>query len=157
MDPRRKILTHGQASVSMITAILFQVMQLYRICEFADKTTVLNVLFPHIESKEYFDDRLADTLDALFQYGLGDLETQITKHMIKTFGIQNSTCHNDTTTGSTYGNCANKKTGESITIDFGHSKKHRNDLKQFVWSLSVSEDSAFPLFQEAYSAKYHDI
>ena len=157
MDPRRKILTHGQASVAMITAILFQVMQLYRICEFADKTTVLSVLFPHIESKEYFDDRLADTLDALFQYGLGDLETQITQHMIKTFGIQNSTCHNDTTTASTYGNCANNKTDESITIDFGHSKKHRKDLKQFVWSLSVSQDSAFPLFQEAYSGNTADV
>jgi len=28
MDPRRKILTHGQASVAMITAILFQVMRI---------------------------------------------------------------------------------------------------------------------------------
>ncbi|MDZ7758946.1 MAG: IS1634 family transposase [Desulfovermiculus sp.] len=157
MDPRRKILTHGQASVAMITAILFQVMQLYRICEFADKTTVLSVLFPDIKPEEYFDDRLADTLDALFQYGLGDLETQITKHMIETFGIQNNTCHNDTTTGSTYGNCANNKTDESITIDFGHSKKHRKDLKQFVWSLSVSKDSAFPLFQEAYSGNTADV
>ncbi|CAB1065449.1 hypothetical protein D1BOALGB6SA_10246 [Olavius sp. associated proteobacterium Delta 1] len=27
LDPRRKILTHGQAAVAMITAILFQVMQ----------------------------------------------------------------------------------------------------------------------------------
>lgn len=157
MDPRRKALTHGQASVAMITAILFQVMQLYRICVFADKTSILNVLFPDIKPEEYFDDRLADTLDALFQSGLGDLETQITKHMIKTFGIQNDTCHNDTTTGSTHGDCANKKTPGSITIDFGHSKKHRKDLKQFVWSLSVSEDSAFPLFQQAYSGNTADV
>ena len=37
LDPRRKILTHGQAAVAMITAILFQVMQLYRICKFASE------------------------------------------------------------------------------------------------------------------------
>ena len=35
LDPRRKLLTHGQAAVAMITGILFQVMQLYRICKFA--------------------------------------------------------------------------------------------------------------------------
>jgi len=157
MDPRRKTLTHGQASVALITAILFQVMQLYRICEFANKTTILNILFPDIKPEDYFDDRLADTLDALFQSGLGDLEIQITKHLIKIFGIQNDICHNDTTSGSTYGDCANKKTSESITIDFGHSKKHRKDLKQFVWSLSVSQDSAFPLFQEAYSGNTADV
>jgi len=35
VDPRRKVLTHGQAAMAMITGILFQVMQLYRICQFA--------------------------------------------------------------------------------------------------------------------------
>jgi len=29
LDPRRKVLTHGQASMAMITGILFQVLQLY--------------------------------------------------------------------------------------------------------------------------------
>ena len=54
LDPRRKILTHGEASVAMITSILFQVLQLYGVCK------------------------------------------------------------------------------------YGYSKKHRQDLNQFVWSLSVS-------------------
>ena len=39
-DPRRKVLTHGQAAVAMITAILFQVMQLYRICRIASEKMV---------------------------------------------------------------------------------------------------------------------
>ena len=68
LDPRRKILTHGQAAVAMITATLFQVMQLYRICKFATEKTVLKVLLPQIGADQYFDDRLADTLDALFDY-----------------------------------------------------------------------------------------
>ena len=69
LDPRRKILTHGEAAVAMITGILFQVMQLYRICKFAAEKNVLNVLLPAIAPEEYFDDRLADTLDAIFDYG----------------------------------------------------------------------------------------
>ena len=44
LDPRRKILTHGEASVAMVTGILFQVLQLYRICKFANESTVLAVI-----------------------------------------------------------------------------------------------------------------
>jgi transposase len=157
LDPRRKILTHGEAAVAMITGILFQVMQLYRLCKFAAEKTVLNVMLPHIAPEEYFDDRLADTLDALFSYGIGDLELAITRNMIEVFQIQSHVCHNDTTSVSVYGNADNNKTDRSIQVTFGHSKKHRKDLKQLVWSMSVSSDHAFPLFQKAYSGNTADV
>lgn len=157
LDPRRKILTHGQGAVAMVTGILFQVMQLYRICKFAAEKTVLNVLLPHIAPEQYFDDRLADTLDAIFAYGIGDLELAITRNMIDVFQIQSHICHNDTTSVSVYGNADNNKTDRSIQITFGHSKKHRKDLKQLVWSMSVSSDHAFPLFQKAYSGNTADV
>jgi len=157
MDPRRKTLTHGQASVAMITAILFQVMQLYRICKFATEKTVLKVLLPQIEPEQYFDDRLADTLDALFEYGIGDLDMLITGNMIDVFKIECQACHNDTTSVSMYGDAEKNKNDQSIQVTFGHSKKHRKDLKQFVWSMSVSSDHAFPLFQKAYSGNTADV
>jgi transposase len=157
LDPRRKILTHGEACISMITGILFQVLQLYRLCKFADETTILDVILPHIQAAEYFDDRLADTLDALFDYGTENLEFQITNKMISEFKINNSICHNDTTSVSTYGDCDNNRTEDGINITFGFSKKKRKDLKQLVWSLSVSSDSAFPLFQKAYSGNTADV
>ena len=145
LDARRKTLTHGEASVAMITGILFQVLQLYRLAPFARETTVLEVILPHIKPEDYFDDRLADTLDAEFAYGLANLEIPITQNMIHQFNILTDVCHNDTTSASVYGECDNNKTADSIKITFGHSKKHRQDLKQLVWSLSVSSDSAFPL------------
>ena len=157
LDPRRKVLTHGQACVTMITGILFQVMQLYKICQFADETTILDVILPGIGPEEYFDDRMADTLDALYAHGIGDLELLITKMMVLEFKIVSSICHNDTTSISFFGECNNRKTDESIKITFGHSKKHRKDLKQLVWSLSVSSDSGFPLFQKAYSGNTADV
>jgi transposase len=157
LDPRRKVLTHGQAAVAMITGILFQVMQLYRICKFAAEKNVLKVMLPHIAPEQYFDDRLADTLDAIFSYGIGDLELAITRNMIDVFQIQSQVCHNDTTSVSVYGNADNNKTDSSIRITFGHSKKHRKDLKQLIWSMSVSSDHAFPLFQKAYSGNTADV
>jgi transposase len=157
LDPRRKTLTHGQAAVAMITAILFQVMQLYRLCKFATEKTVLKVLLPKIEADQYFDDRLADTLDALFDHGIGDLDLLLTGNMIDVFKIETQACHNDATSISMYGEADNNKTGHSIEVTFGHSKKHRKDLKQFVWSMSVSSDHAFPLFQQAYSGNTADV
>ena len=46
LDPKRKVLTHGQASVAMITGILFQALQLYRLCKFASDRTALSVILP---------------------------------------------------------------------------------------------------------------
>jgi transposase len=37
----------------------------------------------------------------------------------------------------------------------GHT--HRKDLKQLIWSMSVSSDHAFPLFQKAYSGNTADV
>ncbi len=114
-------------------------------------------MLPHIAPEEFFDDRLSDTLDAIFSYGIGDLELAITRNMIEVFRIQTSVCHNDTTSASVYGNADNNKTDHSIRVTFGHSKKHRKDLKQLVWSMSVSSDHAFPLFQKAYSGNTADV
>lgn len=156
-DPRRKVLTHGQACIAMITGILFQVMQLYRICQFAKESSVLDVLLPGIAFQEYFDDRLADTLDALYDFGLDDLEILITSAMIRAFNIKTDVCHNDTTCAFMFGNADNRRSDQGITITFGYSKQYRKDLKQLVWSLSVSSDSSFPLFQQAYSGNTADV
>ena len=157
LDPRRKVLTHGQAVVAMVTGILFQVMALYRLCKFASEKTVLQTILPMIKPEDYFDDRLADTLDALFASGIGNLDMLITKEMIDVFQIQTDICHNDTTSVSVYGEADNNKTDQSIKLTYGHSKKHRKDLKQLVWSMSVSSDHAFPLFQQAYDGNTADV
>jgi len=157
LDPRRKVLTHGQAAIAMITGILFQVMALYRLCKFATEKNVLQVILPMIKPEQYFDDRLADTLNAFFDFGIGNLDLLITKQMIEVFQIKSDLCHNDTTSVSVYGQADNNKTDRSIELTFGHSKKHRKDLKQLVWSMSVSSDHAFPLFQQAYSGNTADV
>lgn len=157
LDPRRKVLTHGEAAIAMITGILFQVMALYRLCKFASEKDVLKVILPGIKPEEYFDDRLADTLNEIFSCGIGNLELLLTKNMIDVFQIQSPMCHDDTTSVSVYGDANNNKTDSSIKLTFGHSKKHRKDLKQLIWSMSVSSDHAFPLFQQAYNGNTSDV
>jgi transposase len=141
----------------MVTDILFQVTQLYRICKFVSEKNVLKVLFPQIDPKEYFDSRLADTLDTIFDHGIGDLELLLTSHIIEVFEIETQVCHNDPTSASVYGKADNNKTKKSNKLSSGQSKKGRKDLKQLIWSMSVSNDHAFPLFQQAYSGNTADV
>jgi len=157
LDPRRTELSHGEACIAMITGILHQVFQLYNMRKLATDTDILQILLPDIAADAYFDDRLGDTLDALYDHGLGNLELLLTHHMLTEFEIATTVCHNDTTTASVYGHCNTHRTDTSITLSFGYRKKHRDDLKQFVWSLSVSADSAFPLFQQAYNGNTADV
>jgi transposase len=157
-DPKRTGLTHGEACVAMITGIFHQVFQLYALQKFATTTDILQVILPDIGPEAYFDDRLGDTLDALYNVGLGDLELILTRHMLDEFGLTVRSIHTDTTTASVYGAYPRRqKPDEGITLTFGYSKKHRADLKQLVWSLSVSSDSAFPLFQQAYDGNTADV
>ncbi len=156
-DPRRKGLTHGQACVALITGIFHQVFQLYALQKFATTTDILRVIFPDVAPDAYVDDRLGDTLDALYNVGLGDLELIITRHMLEEFGITVTSAHRETTTASVYGAYTGQSPqDEGISLTFGSSKKHRADLKQLVWSLSVSSDSAFPLFQQSYDGNTAD-
>lgn len=158
LDPRRTILTHGEACVAMITGIFHQVFQLYALQQFATTTDILSVILPDISPDAYFDDRLGDTLDALYTFGLGNLELLITRHMLEEFDITVHSAHHDTTSASVYGTAGSRQhSDEGITLTFGYSKKHRADLKQLIWSLSVSSDSAFPLFQQAYDGNTADV
>lgn len=80
LDPRMKGLTCGHACVAMITYILFQVLRLYRLCKFAKEIKFLEVIFPDIAPNEYFDDRLADTLDTVqkaYSVTTTDVETYV--------------------------------------------------------------------------------
>ena len=80
----------------------------------------------------------------------------ITKKMIDEYDIKCPVCHKDTTSVSVYGQGDHNKKADSIKNTYGYSKKHRKDLKQFVWSLPVSSGSAFPLFQKAFSGNTAD-
>ncbi|GAK60260.1 transposase, IS4 family [Candidatus Vecturithrix granuli] len=101
-DPRRTGLTHGEACVAMITGIFHQVFPLDAISKFATATDILQVILPHIPPDAYFDDRLGDTLDAIYNAGLGDLELILTRHMLKECTITVNSLHDDTTTAGAF-------------------------------------------------------
>lgn len=106
------------------------------------------------------DDRLGGALDRLFAADPRTLTTRIVVHMVKEFGLDLSRCHQDSTTVTFSGGYAEpppRADGRRrLRLVHGHNKDHRPDLKQLVWSLTVSADGAVPVHYNLYDGNVTD-
>jgi transposase len=96
------------------------------------------------------DDRVGRMLARLFDADRASLLTRLLLDAIETFDIDTSRLHTDTTSirfAGAYPGADGRPRGGKPTpaILRGHSKDHRPDLKQLVWSLTVSSDGAVPV------------
>jgi transposase len=96
------------------------------------------------------DDRVGRMLARLFDADRASLLTRLLLAAIEGFGIDTSRLHTDTTSirfAGVYAGADGRARGGKPTaaITHGHSKDHRPDLKQLVWSLTVSADGAVPI------------
>lgn len=106
------------------------------------------------------DDRLGRALDRLFMADPRSLTTRVVVHMIEKFGISLQRCHQDSTTVTFSGQYAEptpRADGRRpLRIVHGHNKDHRPDLKQLVWSLTVSADGAVPVHYNVFDGNLTD-
>lgn len=95
------------------------------------------------------DDRIGRELDRLFEVNHASTLTELIVIMIDEFGIELDRFHNDSTTITFSGNYENQKNSSCQDrpplITFGRNKDHRPDLKQLLWTLTVSADGAVPV------------
>lgn len=101
------------------------------------------------------DDRLGRALDRLFEADRATLQTQIVLSIIEKFQIKMDRVHNDTTSISVSGKYQDQKP-EAVRLKKGHSKDHRPDLNQLVYSLCVSSDGAVPVHFKSYDGNRTD-
>jgi transposase len=107
------------------------------------------------------DDRVGRALDRLFDADRASLLTEVVLGAIRSFRIDCSQLHNDSTTVTFAGNykAADGRTrGGKATaaITFGYNKDHRPDLRQLVWILTVTADGAVPLAHRVVSGNVTD-
>jgi transposase len=96
------------------------------------------------------DDRVGRVLERLFDADRASLLTEVVVGAVRTFGIDCSQLHNDSTsvtfTGAYRSATGGSRGGKATpVITLGHNKDHRPDLRQLVWILTVSADGAVPL------------
>jgi transposase len=105
------------------------------------------------------DDRIGTALDYLHRADRASLLTALVLHVIREFEIDTSEMHQDTTPVSFCGDYADQPPAEQADrpprITFGYSKV-RPDLKQLVYSITISADGAVPVHCKIYDGNTTD-
>ena len=101
------------------------------------------------------DDRYARALDKLYQADRASLMTAIVVRMIEVVDLSLARVHNDSTTVKAYGNIPGT-TRTGLKMAQGHSKDHRPDLKQLLFTLTISSDGAVPVHYKVYPGNRTD-
>jgi transposase len=105
----------------------------------------------HQQVAELRDDRLGSCLARLFYGTTPELLLAVVRRAIDEFGVSLEELHNDSTSVSFYGLYAGarqpiRKRGKlQPAITWGHSKDHRPDLKQLLFTLTLANDGGVPL------------
>jgi transposase len=106
------------------------------------------------------DDRIGRALDHLRRADRASLLTALVLRAVRTFAIDLSELHQDTTTvtfsGEYAGQPATDQPGRPPRITFGYNKDHRPDLKQLLYGITISADGAVPVHCKVYDGNTTD-
>ena len=99
------------------------------------------------------DDRLGRCLARLFPGAGPELILAVVRQVIDEFQVSLDELHNDSTTVSFYGAYEDASEGRTprgprmhSAITWGYSKDHRPDLKQLLFTLTVTQDGDVPVY-----------
>ena len=101
------------------------------------------------------DDRFGRVLDKLYMADRASLATEIAVETTRIEQLEHTRVHNDSTTVKAYGRIGGT-THTGLYLARGLSKDHRPDLKQLVYSLTISSDGAVPIHYKTYPGNRTD-
>lgn len=127
----------------LVKSVLIQPSALYRIEAWAQPYD------PALRPVQHLgDDAIGRALDRLFEADRASLLTALVVQAVSAFAVQTTEIHNDSTSIKFSGAYAHQKPN-AVQLRRGFSKDHRPDLKQLIYSLSISADGAVPVHFKA--------
>lgn len=163
-DSPDKILSTGDAVVGLIlNGLGFVNKRLYLVSKFFENKPVGKLLNnSYLKSEHFNDDALGRSLDAIYDYGVSklysQLSSQVVQYLSQTYGLEVGSGQLDNTTFHLHG-CAKTIEEESETvleITRGYSKDYRPDLVQIGLQLIVDSQSGIPLLMEVLSGNQEE-
>jgi transposase len=146
---RRLRLSHTKTALLMIRNFTLSRHPLYAVPQWLSRFDPGELGLEPEHLRLLNDDRLGRTLDRLFKVDLRTLMTRLVVHMVREFDLDLDRLHNDSTSitfKGAYREQPPRKDGRRrLKIAHGHNKDHRPDLKQLVWTLTISADGAVPV------------
>ncbi len=134
----------GTATVAVVlNGLGFSNRQLYLVSQFFDDKPVEHLLGPGIAAADLNDDCLGRTLDWLYAHDVTTLFAGLALRARRAFGVPLTQLHADTTSFAVSGEyepVAGDLDAQTITVTYGYSRDHRDDLKQWMLGLITSGD-----------------
>jgi transposase len=149
-DDRRLRLAPASAIGVVVRNLVLRREPVYALAEWAARFDPTLLGLADAEAALLNDDRVGRMLARLFDADRASLLTRLLLDAIEAFDLDTTRLHTDTTSirfAGAYPAADGRARGGKPTtaITRGHSKDHRPDLKQLVWSLTVSADGAVPV------------
>lgn len=150
-DPRTEIPTVTTLLV-LVRNVLLSRAPLYGVAEWAAGFAPDLLGLRPADVGRLHDDRFGRCLDRLFDRVGPQLVLAVVRHVVQEFGVSLDELHNDSTSVSFYGVYEDagqegiQRGRPTAAITWGHSKDHRPDLKQLLYTLTISEDGSVPLY-----------
>jgi len=128
----------GAILLGLVMNVLSGRSPLYRMEEFFRARDVALLLGEGIAAEMLNDDAIGRVLDRIYEYGTWKIFSEVCVQAFRSFGVDCSVVHHDTTSVSVWGEYESSANGP-LHIAHGFSKDKRPDLKQFVLSLLCAE------------------
>jgi transposase len=161
-DRRQMKLPTVKGLMLVVRNLLMSREPLYGIAEWAQRYApdLLGLKAQHL--KYLNDDRIGRCTDRLFESEESGLVMAVVRYVIQKFNLSLDELHNDSTTVSFFG--AYEEAAEegvhrdrkTIALTYGNSKDHRPDLKQLLYTLTVTDDGGVPVYFTTHSGNTVD-
>ncbi|MBU4444566.1 IS1634 family transposase, partial [bacterium] len=135
--------TTGECVEAMVLSILTGEHALYNVSDVLSQYDTTIIFQKEVKPGWFHDNRLGNSLDDLKKAGLDSAYSGIISKAIVKHSLSLSQIHFDTTSLSFYGEY--KRDEENPLVTYGYSKKHRPDLKQVLFGMTVTQDGNIPI------------
>lgn len=156
---RKPVVSAAVALLTLVTNLLLVRVPLYALSAWAARRVPDHLGLAPGQAALLNDDRVGRALDSLYHADRASLLTALVRRVVKEFDLDLTQFHHDTTsvtlTGEYQGQqpaCAERPP----LITFGYNKDHRPDLKQLLFSITVSADGAVPVHCKIYDGNTSD-
>ena len=135
---------------------------LYGVAEWACNYAPDVLGFKPEELEHLNDDRVGRSLDRLFAALDSELVMAVVRQVVQEFDVSLNELHNDSTSIAFFGAYPDAQQEGQMhqrptpAITWGHSKDHRPDLKQLLYTLTVTDDGGVPIYFQTQSGNTTD-
>jgi transposase len=157
---RRPTLSSAVTLTLLLTNLLLARQPLYAVAAWAARRVPESLGLQPGQAALLNDDRVGRALDHLRRADRASLLTALVLRAVRAFAIDLTELHQDTTTVTFSGEYADQPPTESSArpprITCGYNKDHRPDLKQLLYSITITADGAVPVHCKTYDGNTTD-